>query len=110
MWRLLKRWYYILIDIFYTKVFKEKKTPQRRKPTHILPIYFHKKGLDFIKFGKILIYNDVISKLVEKFQMADPPAIVYNLSHTRQIFKTVIAKIRLLSIQILVILLEVTLE
>ena len=78
-----KRWLDLVIDVFLTKIYKEdnKKKP-KKAPKQIIPIYFHNKGLDFIQLQRILRRADVVSKLPEKFQSADPSAVVYSLSST----------------------------
>ncbi len=77
----LKRWYELLIDIFLTKTMKIEKPNVKRSPSHILPIYFHNKGLEFIQLKNILRKPCVNSKLPEKLQ-EDPPSIVYSLTPT----------------------------
>ena len=77
----LKRWYELLIDIFLTKTMKVEKPKVKKSPSHILPVYFHNKGLEFIQLRSILRKPSVISKLPEKLQ-EDPPSIVYSLTPT----------------------------
>ena len=78
----LKRWYNLLIDIYFTKVYIEEKCKIKKAPKHILPIFFHNKGLEFIQLKKILRNSEVISKLPDQIRSEDPPSIVYNLSST----------------------------
>ena len=78
----LKRWYDLLIDVYFTKVYKEEKGNAKKAPKHLLPIFFHNKGLEFIRLKKILRNPDVISKLPDQLQTEDPPSIVYNLTPT----------------------------
>ena len=78
----LKRWYDLLIDIYFTKVYIEEKEKTKKAPKHLLPIFFHNKGLEFIQLKRILRNSDVISELPDKLQSEDPPSIVYNLSST----------------------------
>ena len=78
----VRRWYELLIDTFYTKVYKEKKLIPKKSPREIFPIYFHNKGLERIKLNKILRDKEVISKLPLQLQKLEPPAIVYKLSPT----------------------------
>ena len=53
-----------------------------RRRKHILPIYFHNKGLEFIQLKKILRKPSVMTKLPESFQEDDPPSVVYSLTST----------------------------
>ena len=78
----LKRWYDLLIDIYFTKVYIEEKDNIKKAPKHLLPIFFHNKGLKFIQLKKILRNSDVISELPDQLQSEDPPSIVYSLSST----------------------------
>ena len=78
----VKRWYDIVIDSFYTKIYKEENVKTKKAPKHILPIFLHNKGLEHIKLSKILHNKDVLSKLPVKLQTEDPPSIVYKLSST----------------------------
>ena len=78
----LKRWFDLVLDSFLTKTFKENKAQPKRAPKHLLPIFFHNKGLELIQLKKILRKPDVISKLPEQLQAEDPPSIVYNLCPT----------------------------
>jgi hypothetical protein len=78
----LKRWYDLIIDIYFTKVYKEEKGKAKNVPKHLLPIFFHNKGLEFIRLKKILHNPDVISKLPDQLQAEDPPSIIYNLTPT----------------------------
>jgi len=78
----IKRWYDLLIDVFFTKVYIEERGNIKKAPKYILPIFFHNKGLEFIHLKKILRDPDVISKLPDQLQSEDPPSVVYNLSST----------------------------
>ena len=78
----VKRWYDLIIDVYFTKVYTEEIKTSKKAPKYILPIFFHNKGLEFIQLKKILRNRDVISKLPEEFQTDDPPSVIYNLSGT----------------------------
>ena len=79
----VKRWYNLIIDIFFTKIYKEEKTNKTKKiPKYIFPLYFDNKGLEFIRLNNILRNPDVKSKLPNHFQNDDSPSVVYNLSST----------------------------
>ena len=79
----LRRWYDLMINIFFTKIYKdEEKVNSKKAPKYILPIYFHNKGLEMIKLNKILRNQNITSKLPDKLSTEDPPSIVYSLSPT----------------------------
>ena len=79
----VKRCYNLIIDIFFTKIYKEEKTNKTKKiPKYIFPLYFDNKGLEFIRLKNILRNPDVKSKLPNYFQNDDSPSVVYNLSST----------------------------
>ena len=78
----LKRWYELIIDTFFTKIFKEEEIKSKKSPKHILPIYFHNKGIEMVKLNKILRKPHITSKLPENLLTEDPPSIVYSLSPT----------------------------
>ena len=78
----LRRWYELTIDIFLTKSYIEKKVSPKKSPKHILPTFFHNKGLELIKLNKIIQSQDVSSILPETLQCEDPPSIVYSLAST----------------------------
>ena len=78
----VKRWYDLLIDVYISKMYKTPSKNPKKGPKHILPIFFHNKGLEFLHLRKILRNPDVISKLPECLQTEDPPSIVYSLSQT----------------------------
>ena len=67
---------------FLTKSMKDEKTKKKESPRHILPIYFHNKGLEFIQLKTILRKPSVMTKLPESFQEDDPPSVVYSLTST----------------------------
>ena len=69
----LKRWYELIIDTFYTKIYKEEEVKSKKFPKHTLPIYFHNKGLEMLKLNKILRKPDITSKLPDKLSTQDPP-------------------------------------
>ena len=60
---------------------KVEKPNVKKSPSHILSIFFHNKGLEFIQLKSILRKPSVISKLPEKLQ-EDSPSIVYSLTPT----------------------------
>ena len=78
----ITRWLLVIIDVFFTKVYKETSTQRRKAPQHILPIYFHNKGMEFIKLSAILRGEDVVNLLPRQFQDDEVPSIVYSLSGT----------------------------
>jgi len=78
----LKRWLDLVIDVFFTKCYKETNSVAKKAPKYILPIFFHNKGLELINLKKILRNHDVIFKLPKMLQAEDPPSIVYSLSST----------------------------
>ncbi len=78
-----KRWFDIIIDVYFTKVYKDDKQKKTKKsPKYILPIYFHNKGLEFIRLNKILRNDDVKATLPVQFQNDESPSIVYSLGNT----------------------------
>ena len=77
-----KRWYEIIVDSYFTKVYKENKKPTKKAPKYILPIYFDNKGLELLRLDKILRCADVTEKLPEQFQNDEPPSVVPRLSKT----------------------------
>jgi len=83
-----KRWYVLLIDIFFTKIYKEEKTRKKKAPKYILPIYFDNKGLEYIHLISILHNEDIVNKLPQPLCDDEVPSVVYNLSGTirNQIF------------------------
>ena len=79
----VKRWYELIIDIFFTKVYKEETQKKTKKcPKYIFPLYFHNKGLQFIGLNNILRDEEVQSKLPDLFRDDENPSIVYSLSNT----------------------------
>ena len=78
----VKRWYDLIIDVFYSKVYVEKEKPQKKAPKHIFPIHFHNKGIDHIKLSSILHDDDVINALPANLMSDEPPSIVYTLGST----------------------------
>ena len=79
----IKRWYDVIIEIYFTKVYKGNKTDNTKKtPKYILPLYFDNKGLEFIRLSNILRNEEVKAKLPEQFQNDETPSIVYSLSNT----------------------------
>ena len=78
-----KRWFDIIIDVYFTKVYKDDKQKKTKKsPKYILPIYFHNKGLEFIRLNKILRNDDVKATLPVQFQNDESPSVVYSLCNT----------------------------
>ena len=79
----VKRWYNLIIDIFYTRVYKEKKEKLRKEaPKYTFPIYFHNKGLDHIRLASILHDDNVMNALPENLKAEEPPSIIYTLGST----------------------------
>ena len=76
------RWLHLIIDVFFTKIYKEPSSKPKKAPQHILPIFFDNKGMEYIKLSSILHNEDVINKLPQQFQNDDVPSIVYSLSST----------------------------
>ena len=78
-----KRWFELVVDTFFTKVFKEQPPKKSKpRPKYILPLYFENKGLQFIRLSSILHEDDVNSKLPNQFREDDSPAVVYSLTNT----------------------------
>ena len=77
-----KRWYEIILDHFYTKVFKPTEPKIKKCPKYIIPIYFDNKGLEYIHLNKILHEPDIIKNLPESLQREEVPSTVYSLSNT----------------------------
>ena len=62
-----KRWFEKIIDIFFTKIFKESVKVTKPRPKYILPLYFENKGLQFLRLSNILHDEEVKSKLPPQF-------------------------------------------
>ena len=78
-----KRWLDLIIDTYFTKVYKDDKTAKTKKPPkYVLPIYFDNKGLEFIRLSNILRDNEVTSNLPEVFINDETPSVVYRLGKT----------------------------
>ena len=78
-----KRWFDIIIDTYFTKVYiDDKKHNTKKSPKYILPIYFDNKGLEFIRLNNILRNDEVKAKLPVQFQNDETPSIVYSLGNT----------------------------
>ena len=71
-----KRYCEILIDMFFTKIFKPEPDKIKKVPKFIFPIYFDNKGLDLIQLNKILRQEEVISKLPDSLQKEETPSTV----------------------------------
>ena len=77
-----KRWFEKIVDIFFTKMYKETPKKVKARPKYILPVFFENKGLQFLRISSILHDEDVKSKLPAQFQNDDCPAVVYRLTNT----------------------------
>ena len=77
-----KRWFDLIVDIFFTKIYKEPTKKSKSRPKYILPLYFENKGLQFLRLSSILHSEDVKSKLPPQFQDDDNPSVVYSLTST----------------------------
>ena len=78
-----KRWFDIIIDTYFTKVYiDDKKGNTKKSPKYILPIYFDNKGLELIRLHSILRNDEVKAKLPDQFQSDETPSIVYSLGNT----------------------------
>ena len=79
----LKRWYDIIVDTYFSKVYvDDKKIKSKKAPKYILPIYFDNKGLELIRLNTILRNEGVKSKLPDQFRNDETPSIVYSLGST----------------------------
>ena len=61
-----KRWLEQIVDIFFTKIYKESPKKVKSRPKYILPLFFENKGLQFLRLSNILHDEDVKSKLPRK--------------------------------------------
>ena len=77
-----KRWFELIVDIFFTKIFKETTKKSKSRPKYILPLYFENKGLQFLRLSNILHDEEVKSKLPPQFRDDDNPSVVYSLTST----------------------------
>ena len=78
-----KRWFDLIIDIYFSKVFKdETKADSKKAPKYILPIFFDNKGLEFIRLNSILRNDEVKGKLSDQFRNDETPSVVYSLGST----------------------------
>ena len=76
------RWLHLIIDVAYTKCYKEEPSNKKKAPAVLFPIFFANKGLDFIRIQSILHDNDVITSLPEKLQHEEVPSVIYKLGKT----------------------------
>ena len=78
-----KRHYDIIIDMFYSKIYKPESNKKTKSPPKFLfPVFFHNKGLDFIELNKILRTDNVKSTLPNLLQNDEVPSVVYSLGNT----------------------------
>ena len=77
-----KRWFEQIVDIFFTKIYKEPPKKVKPRPKYILPIFFENKGLQFLRLSSILHDDDVKSKLPAHFRDDEDPSVVYRLTST----------------------------
>ena len=76
-----KRWFDLIIDIYFSKVFKdETKANSKKAPKYILPIFFDNKGLEFIRLNSILRNDEVKAKLPDQFRNDETPSVVTALA------------------------------
>ncbi len=78
----VKRWYDLIIDVFYTKIYVKTEKSPKKAPKYIFPLYFHNKGIDHIKLSSILRNDDVINTLPDNLMADEPPSIIYTLGST----------------------------
>ena len=77
-----KRWFELIVDTFFTKIFKETTKKSKSRPKYILPLYFENKGLQFLRLSNILHDEEVKSKLPPQFRDDDNPSVVFSLTST----------------------------
>ena len=77
-----KRWLEQIVDIFFTKIYKESPKKVKSRPKYILPLFFENKGLQFLRLNNILHDEDVKSKLPAQFRDDEDPSVVYRLTST----------------------------
>ena len=79
----VKRWHDMIIDMFYTKIYKEDTNETNKKrPTFLIPIFFHNKGLDFIKLNTIVNLEETRNLFPIKLEKEDKISVVYSLGKT----------------------------
>ena len=77
-----KRWLDQIVDIFFTKIYKETPKKIKSRPKYILPLFFENKGLQFLRLSSILHEEEIKSKLPAQFRDDENPSIVYRLTST----------------------------
>ena len=77
-----ERWCKLILDTFFTKIYKKPLINDKKSPSHIFPIFFDNKGLDHIKLASILNDNDVQNLLPPILKNQEPPSVVYRLGNT----------------------------
>ena len=74
----------LIVDIFFTKIFKETTKKPKSRPKYILPLFFENKGLQFLRISNIIYDEEVKSKLPPQFRDDDNPSVVFSLTSTIQ--------------------------
>ena len=77
----LIRWLEIIIDTYFTKVYKKETDKKECKVPKIrFPVYFHNKGIEYINLQNILHQNDVLNCLPINFKEEHRPCVIFKLT------------------------------